>query len=122
MRTGWLDIMGTPPNKLDQRRKPRMTFSETEGFAGETTFKNGGKEGKATATIKDDKGVSESQMKLAQGKDYWSYHIRTRQRSMIVSIMDIPTLRLRLHRSQVTENIGGAPLVAGIDPGDLSVR
>src|SRR5204863_7171452 len=41
-----------------------MTFSETEGFAGEATFKNGGKEAKATATIKDDKGVAELHMTL----------------------------------------------------------
>ena len=53
-----------------------MTFSETDGFSGETTFKNGSKEFKGTATIKDDKGAAEWQVKLTQGKDFWNLHIR----------------------------------------------
>lgn len=53
-----------------------MSFSESDGLSGETTFKNAGKEYKVTATIKDDKGASDWQMKMTQGKDFWSLHTR----------------------------------------------
>jgi len=53
-----------------------LTFSDSEGFAGETTFKNGDKEYKATATIKDDKGSSLWEIKVTQGKDFWSLRLR----------------------------------------------
>ena len=53
-----------------------MTFSDSDGFSGETTFKNGDKEYKATATIKDDKGASQWEAKVTQGKDFWSLRLR----------------------------------------------
>lgn len=53
-----------------------MTFSETEGFSGETTFKYKGKEYKAKATIKDNKGASEWHASVTQGKDLWNLTIR----------------------------------------------
>lgn len=53
-----------------------LSFSDSDGFSGESTFKNAGKEYKATATIKDDKGVSDWQIKVTQGKDFWSLTVR----------------------------------------------
>src|SRR5581483_8509416 len=53
-----------------------LSFSDSEGFSGESIFKNAGKEYKATATIKDDKGVSNWQIKVTQGKDFWSLTVR----------------------------------------------
>jgi hypothetical protein len=54
-----------------------LTFSETEGFSGATTFTNNGKEFKAKATIKDDdKGESEWHLGVTQGKDMWNLTIR----------------------------------------------
>jgi hypothetical protein len=53
-----------------------LTFSEADGFVGATTFTNNGKEFKAKATIKDDKGESEWHLVVTQGKDMWSLTIR----------------------------------------------
>ena len=53
-----------------------LTFSEADGFSGATTFKNNGKEFKAKATIKDDKGESEWRLGVTQGKDMWNLTIR----------------------------------------------
>lgn len=54
-----------------------MKFSDSDGFAGETTITHKGKEAKATATIKDDdKGQSQWNVKVNQGKDMWSVTIR----------------------------------------------
>jgi hypothetical protein len=53
-----------------------LTFSETDGFSGATTFTNNGKEFKAKAAIKDDKGESEWHLGVTQGKDMWNLTIR----------------------------------------------
>jgi len=53
-----------------------MTFSEADGFSGTSMFTNKGKEFKAKATIKDDKGESEWKMNVTQAKDMWNMTIR----------------------------------------------
>jgi hypothetical protein len=53
-----------------------VTFSEADGFSGATTFTNNGKEFKAKATIKDDKGESEWRLGVTRGKDMWNLTIR----------------------------------------------
>lgn len=53
-----------------------LTFSEAEGFTGAKTFTNNGKEFKAKATIKDDKGGSEWGLGVTQGKDKWNLTMR----------------------------------------------
>ena len=53
-----------------------MSFSDSDGFSGDTTFTNKGKEFKAKATIKDDKGASEWHLNVTQGKDMWGLTIR----------------------------------------------
>jgi|SRR5688572_30047343 len=54
-----------------------LSFSDADGFFGDTTFTNKGKEFKAKATIKsDDKGGSEWGLGLTQGKDKWNLTMR----------------------------------------------
>ena len=52
-----------------------LSFSEAEGFSGATTFTNNGKEFKATATIKEDKGGSDWRLSVTQRKDMWNLTI-----------------------------------------------
>jgi hypothetical protein len=52
-----------------------LKFSGAEGYAGEATLSQKGKEAKATVTIKDEQGTSHWSMRVNQGKDMWSFRI-----------------------------------------------